>query len=189
MIKIFNKIPFLCLILCIVSCTKDNDAPDGGNDMIWDIGPTGINIRLIDEEGNNLLDQETEGNWVGEKMTIGFRDKSYSAIWTYDEYEEFVKNPDSRAIMPVFHGLFWTGVLPTVNQKGACLGFGEFDGASNQEMSLTFMIEQINTVFEFKFTHACEWINNEPKISNHITYNGKIIKGTILEIILPKNQN
>lgn len=185
--RLLDIVIIACLMLCSASCSKDSDEPYGN--MIWDIAPTGVIIRLIDEEGNNLLDPETEGNWVGEKMAIGFKDSSFSAIWTYDEYKGYNNNPESRAVMCFFHGLFWTGVIPTGDQKRASLAFGEFDGGSNQEMSLTFMIECINTVLEFKFTHNCEWNNHEPQISNYITYKGNVIKGNVLEIVLPKNQN
>lgn len=178
--KVLDLFVFTCIILCATSCSKDSGGSDAPDDLIWDIYPTGVAIYLVDKDGNNLLDPDTEGNWVGEQMSISLNDDDYPAIWTYDDYQS-----GTRAMKPVFHGLVWSGIFPYADQKGAHLYFGEFDGASNHHMSLTFGIDMLNTVFDFKFTHTINWVKNEPEISNYITYKGKEIKGNKLEIVLP----
>ncbi len=176
-----NFIVIFCLLTSLFSCSEHNDEPDEGGTVIWDIFPTGVNIRIVDEDGNNLLNPENEGNWVGEKMMMVYKDEIYPAKWTYEEYM-----PDTKAIWVNFYGLVWSGIFPDVNPEGACLSFGQFSGESNHNISLTFMIECINTVFEFKFTHELEWINNQPHSINYITYKGKRIEGKVLELVLPK---
>ena len=57
------------MLMTAAACSDNNDdMPD--DDMIWDISPVVASIQLVDEDGNNLLDPEVEGNWIGEPMWI-----------------------------------------------------------------------------------------------------------------------
>ena len=160
------------------ACSDNNDdMPD--DDVIWDIYPAGVSIQLVDVEGNNLLDPEVEGNWVGEPMWIGWDDKRFDAIWDSDDLQQ-----PTRAILPRFHGIVWTGVW---TDKQYYLNFGELDGASSHDLSLTLGITAINTVFDFEYSHRLVWKNKEPHFDDHITYNGEMIDGHTLTLEVPKN--
>lgn len=180
---------FLTIIITsfgITSCSEVNDDPDDGPEdgMIWDIMPIAVKIVLMDEEGNNMLDPAVEGNWVGEEMLLICNDKAYDIDWDYNG-----NNSESRAIMEYFYGFIWTGGIPWVDTKNSCLSFGEFNGGSNRDLSLTFAITAMNCVFDFKFSHRCFWKDHEPHFDDHIIYAEKDIEGNVLELIVPHNPN
>ena len=166
------------MLMTAAACSDNNDdMPD--DDMIWDISPVVASIQLVDEDGNNLLDPEVEGNWIGEPMWIEWNDKAFDVVWKRDDLQL-----PTKAILPLFYGAVWTGVW-TDNKYRLC--FGEFSGESSQNLKLTFGITAINTVYEFEYSHRLVWKNKEPHFDDHITYKGKQIEGNTLTLILPKN--
>lgn len=168
----------ITMLVSMAACSKDDDMPD--DDVIWDIAPADIIIQLVDEEGNNLLDPKVEGNWIDEPMWVECRDEAYGVEWARQEL-----TPQTRAYLPHFYGAQWSGIW---SDKVYSIYIGEFDGASSQDLKLTFGITAINTVYEFEFYHRLVWKNKEPHFDEHITYNAKKIEGNTLTLILPKRQ-
>ncbi len=170
-------------LFALMSCSGSDNEPEGPEEgVIWDISPSCVRIELVDEEGNNLLDPETEGNWVGEELYIVYKDETYYTDWEYQATES-----GSRALPVHFRGLIWTGGLSGADMKKSCLKFGEFSAYGQYEMSLVFAATSINTVFEFKFTHSLVWKNHKPYFDEHIIYNGKDYEGNTLKLIFPRN--
>lgn len=166
----------VAMIVAAGACSKD-DGPD--DDMIWDISPANVIIQLVDEDGNNLLDPAVAGNFVGEPMSIGYQEEAYIAIWKREELQ-----PETRYYMPYFYGFVWSGIF---SDKRYALYFGDFDGATSQDLKLTFGILDINTVHEFEFSHRIVWKNKKPHFDDYITYKGQRIEGSTLTLVVPKN--
>ncbi len=166
----------ITMLLAMAACSKDDDMPD--DDVIRDIAPASVLIQLVDEEGNNLLDPKVQGNWIDEPMWVECRDEAYEVKWARQEV-----TPQTRVYMPHFYGALWSGIW---TDKIYSIYIGEFDGASSQDLKLTFGITAINTVYEFEFYHRLVWKNKEPHFDEHITYKGKQIEGNTLTLVLPK---
>lgn len=166
------------MLMAAAACSdKNDDMPD--DDAIWDIAPAQVSIQLVDEAGNNLLDPEVSGNWVGEPMWMEWNDKVFDVIWKKDDLQL-----PTKALLPYFYGAVWNGVW-TDNRYH--LYFGDFSGESSQNLKLTFGITAINTVYEFEYSHRLVWQNKEPYFDDHIIYQGKQIEGHTLTLVLPKN--
>lgn len=166
------------MLMAMGACSDNNDdMPD--DDVIWDIAPAGVAIQLVDESGNNLLDPAVDGNWVGEPMWIETGDKVFDAIWEKEDLE-----PSTRFYMPLFYGCVWTGVW---YDKEYSLYFGELNGTSSHNLKMKFGITAINSIYEFEYSHRLVWKKKEPHFDDHITYDGKLIDGAILTLIVPKN--
>lgn len=172
--KIFGLLILVAYVLCMTSCSEEGD-------VIWDVAPAGIEIQLVDEDGNDLLNPEVEGNWVGAAMQISYDGETYDAIWSREDIK-----PRSRYYMPTFIGLVWNGALYDDN-KDYNLYFGEFEGTENHDMHLTFSIDGMTTVYEFEYKHDFSWKKNEPNSDNHIIYNGKKIEGSTIVLTVPRN--
>lgn len=178
--RFFYFLMAVTMLTTVAACSDNdnyNDMPD--DDIIWDIFPAGVSIQLVDEAGSNLLNPEVEGNLVGEPMRIGWDDKKFDVIWKRDDIQQ-----PTRYYMPHFYGTVWTGIW---TNKEYYLYFGEFAGESSRDLKLTFDITNINTVYEFEYSHRIVWENKEPHFDDHITYNGKRIEGNKLTLVLPKN--
>lgn len=174
------KITSAILLSILMLSTLCSCSSDDSDDIIWDIYPAGITIRLVDSDGRNLLDPNVEGNWVGSPMHIEYEGQSYSAIW---ERESIPR--ETRAYMPYFYGLIWDGVFYP-DESHYCLYFGEFAGDKSYNMKTTFAIEELNTVFEIEYIRKFEWKKNKPHSTNYIYLNGQKSEGSSVEIVLPR---
>ena len=161
----------VAIITSVTGCSKDENADD---DIIWDIAPSGVVIQLVDEAGNNMLDPDVRGNWVGQPMWIGCGDNIFNVVWKNEDPQKA-----SRAYMPHFYGAIWSG-----NH----LYFGEFDGAKSQDLKFTFGITAINTVYDIEYSHRLIWENKKPHFDDHITLEGNRINGNVLTIVVPENE-
>lgn len=174
-----RKISLLLMIMfgmiTLIGCDKDED-------IIWDFYPAEILIHLQDRNGNDLLDPTFEGNLLGEPMEAAWEGKLYPAIWTKEEY--YGPEQESRAYLPLFRGLAWSGIWESKPGGLYALEFGEFDGAKDQHIKITFQYEKINTVFEIELIHTVKWKHNRPKVTNTIIYQGKKIDGNEVTIII-----
>ena len=90
--------------------------------MIWDIAPVVVYKEVVNGEGQNLFDEATPGNWLGETITAVFEDEEYI----------YPSSGPTRAYAPQMYGL-------TVSEYGeniAVLYFGELDGEESRESDL-----------------------------------------------------
>ncbi len=179
--KLFQFFAMSLLVLglgAMTSC-KDDDGPEEG--VIWDIYPTDIYVELVDEAGNNLLDPNVEGNWVGEDLYITYKGETYTAAWDIQEEH------GSRMYLPEFYGLIWTGRY-SWEQKPR-LAFGEFSGEGNYDMSLTFGVPALDASYDFQFKQHFYWKHHEPMSDNCIIFDGKEMNGCTLKLVFPPNPN
>lgn len=168
------------LFLGFTACSSDDDGPEP--DVIWDINPTGVYIQIVDEDGNNLLDPDVKGNWVGEEMFISSEDKQYPAKWSREDVEN-----NTRDILPRFYGLVWQGVFSWNDPKASPLYFGELDGGEDHDLSLSFTVPSIDKTFDFRFTYHFFWKKHKPQREIHLIYDGKDYDKPILTLVLPPN--
>lgn len=158
---------------------------DGDDDMIWDFNPAGIEIMIVDEQGNNLLNPETEGNWMGSEFQVECDDELYTANWTAQDNE-----PGSRFYMPTFMGLKAERVFITSPEKSNdyYLYFGEFDGSCDQDIEMKFAVPGRNGLDNISLSHRVTWKKKNPEVTNTITLNGQQYDGSCVRIVLPRRR-
>lgn len=169
---------------CLSSCTSDN------GDMIYDLAGVGVEIKLVDAEGNNLLSPDTEGNWLGEDMFASCDDKTYPVSWEYILYDD---EHESRMYLPQFYGLAcfperkWDGTAWTPVKNDNYLLFGEFSGHGDQHKIIVFSIEKLNTVWKIELDYTLTWVKGEPNTKRSLKLNGKAVEKGPITIALPRN--
>lgn len=172
---------FLSLLLPgVTGCKNHNDEPDDDDGVVWDIGAAEIFIKILDKDGNNLLDPNMKGNWVGAPMFMVYNNEQYPAKWKQEDLTR-----QTRYYMAHFEGLVWNGVWTYLPPQNLSLEFGEFQGEANLDIEADFLIEEINTIYKIKYVHTFRWENKKPHVENHIYLNGKEYDGNQVEIILP----
>lgn len=89
--------------------------------MKWDIAPVEVYMEVVNGEGQNLFDEATPGNWLGETITAVFEDEEYI----------YPSSGPTRTYAPQMYGL-------TVSEykNMAVLCFGELDGEESRESDL-----------------------------------------------------
>lgn len=171
-----------CIAIIGIVFVSSCDGPE--KDMIWDISPVGIFIDLVDEDGNNLLDPNVEGNWVGCLMTIKYDEEDFPALWEMPDRENL-----TRYYMPMFYGFIWEGAFNRPNNNFYSLYFGEFTGDQNHKIAVTFELEGHDSVYEIVYDHKFKWKHKEPHFDDHIYLNGKKHDGCSVEIVLPPRKD
>lgn len=167
--------------ISFVACSNNDD-----DDLIWDFAPVTIKIALLDEDGNNLLDESVEGNWVGEQMSLDFNGEISDAIWSIEALR-----PNSRYYMPHMYGLVWSGLsnFEEIEAKEYYLIYGELEGGQSYSASATFSIEKLNTVVEFELVNNVKWVKKKPVIDRYLNYQGKKIDDMTLTLTIPANDS
>lgn len=155
------------ILLLLPSCGKE----DEDDDIIeWDIYPVVAQMHIVDASGNNLLDPSVAGNLFGKKIVAEYDGKEYELVWKQTD--------KTKAYMPQFTGLTIKYEYVEVGDKfeqdpaKAYLAFGEFDGAVNQDISLTLRIEGYAETWDIDMTHRIKWKGNSPEITNSALLNG-----------------
>lgn len=167
-------------MLIILSACGENDKDD--ELVVWDISPAEIIIKIIDEEGNDLLNPNVKGNWFGCAMNMGFDNELYPVKWGISEL-----SGQSRVYLAHFKGMEWTYLCDGYNNPTHyILKFGEFQGETNRIIETTFMIEELNTIFQIKLDHKLIWENREPHFDDHIYLNGERYYGNTIVLTLPQ---
>lgn len=168
------------------SCVEGSG--DSDDIVFWDIAGVGVDIRIVDEDGNNLLNPTVEGNWIGEGFGVAYKDELYTPTWKYVGEEN-----GSRKYFAKFYGLECLPVREWKDKGGWTkvpneyyLSFGEFQGDQNQDVEFDFLVFERNCVDHIEMKHRIVWKNNEPHTSTEVTFNGKRVEGRTIEIVLPK---
>ncbi|MDE7441822.1 MAG: hypothetical protein K2M69_06635 [Muribaculaceae bacterium] len=76
-----------------------------------------------------------------------------------------------------------TGSFPTYATTGGTedsqnknyLSFGEFDGADNQDISISLHIEGYSNTWNISVSHRIKWKGDTPHVTNTATLNGENI--------------
>lgn len=187
-----NKLSKLALfaLAAMTFCSCDEDDNGGKHDdlVIWDLMPAGIDIRIIDPQGADLLSESVEGNWIGYEFTGIYDDKDYTLKWDLIEHDH-----DSRMTMAEFTGLTarclneWNGSSWNEIQGKYTLYFGEFDSYKDQDITLKLAVPELDYVATIVYTHRIAWNNNKPKITNYVSLDGgRQNEGSTVEVVLPR---
>lgn len=148
-----------------------------GSDVIWDIYPVQAEILIKDVNGNNLLNPEIQNNLFGKNISIEYDGKTNPVQW---------QNQDTRAYMAQFYGLRfmegWNGV--SVDPDKNHLEFGEFDGASDQDLSLILRIEERPETYKIEILHKFWYKGSTPHQSTTTKLNGVEISGSLIIVTI-----
>ncbi|MFI3264018.1 MAG: hypothetical protein SNG38_00545 [Rikenellaceae bacterium] len=155
----FKWLTLLFTIIFFGSCSSDD-----GDDLIWDIAPVNIYIQVCNQEGENLLDENVEGNILENEIKITYKDEEYLLGESVSK---------TRAYMPSFNG------LQLYNNK---MIFGEFEGAASYTLTATLDLgngieKEVGFIREYKTK------NGEPQCSTIYTLDGEELEGGITIIL------
>lgn len=165
-LSFLRVLTFLIPIFSLCSCGDDDD-------IIWDMAPVDVMINIQDAIGNNLLSPSVAGNLQGKKIVAEYQGQEYELNW--------YSSDRSRYYMPFFSGLtLHTGYIQSgdqliPDQNKNYLSFGEFDGADNQDISISLHIEGYSNTWNISVSHRIKWKGNTPHVNNTATLNGKNI--------------
>ncbi len=130
------------------SCTTDN------SDVIWDISPLVISVKVVSTEGYSVLNASNTP-----QITATYKGKTYAC------------RRRTRYYMPTFYGLIYSNDY---------LLFGELDGAadySNAQIVINWGDGSPEDVITFN--HKVEWKNGKPRFKQAFFLNGKRVEGQI----------
>lgn len=150
-----KKLLFLLLLPIFIGCS-DDDGP-----MVWDMNPVIYTIKIHDEQGVNLLDSTVAGNWYRYDFEVLYEDMTYVVDW--DIGMRWVEPVESRLYMPYFYGLY---TEPNYGDEQRIkiplfLEFGEFDGARDQDMKITFIVPELNRSYEMSLKREVKRNKND----------------------------
>ncbi len=140
---------------------------ESNSDLIWDIYPVDIYIRVYNQAGENLLDEEVEGNILENDIKITYKDVEYRLG------EDISK---TRAYLPQFMGLqlYTTNAL---GEKDCRMYFGQFEGAASYTLTATLDLgdgveREVGFIREFKWKS-----NGDPESKTTYTLDGEEVSG------------
>ncbi|MDE6300206.1 MAG: hypothetical protein K2M19_00635 [Muribaculaceae bacterium] len=174
--KFISLVASIVALVMGISCSSD--------DILVDYDPIEIKINLVDKDGNNLLSEKTEGNWLGQPFSVEYKNETYTADWsvlknTIHESREYLHHFYGFAAMPQEE---WTD-HGWIKKKGEFyLSFGEFDRGTDQNIKIKFMIPGREGADEIELTNEVK--NSKSKTT--ISLNGKEFKGEDVTIVLPE---
>lgn len=168
-LKKFPVIASLLFASLVSGCSsKEDEEPE----IIWDIYPVIVYANVVDDRGKDLLDPETEGNIVGQELTVEYDGEIYDTLWNtpWWGYEE----KQTRYYMAEFHGI----LHHPVNRMEAAgpdnpyvLEIGELPG--DESFDVTLPVRYGDKVFSIRVVHEFKWIDDNPSISTEIFLDGK----------------
>jgi len=180
------------LFVGLSSC-DDNKGDEPKGDIIWDIGPLNIDVKVVDGSGNNLLDAYAAGNWVGQPFVMTYKGESYEVVWPEPDVIGDASNGiHGRAYMPHFDGLkaiienYWDVDHRVFVDGKFYLSFGEFSGDDNHDLSMQLSVPGLDEVYNIDVTHRFGWDDGKPVIATTIKLNGEIVEKFPIEIVLPR---
>lgn len=176
------------MVAILSSCEKEHDH------AIWDIYPVKVRFFIQDKAGNNLLEENASGNWMGADFKVIYEGKEYPVQWENHNQEDNILSPqgNTRDYLPHFRGLTPTPTYVSVGndewmKKGYCLTFGEFDGAQNQDLTLRFIVPDSEEEYlvHIKHSYKFDTKKDRPVIKNEMTVNGEKVEYDKVYVVLP----
>ncbi|MCM1483810.1 MAG: hypothetical protein NC043_05705 [Muribaculaceae bacterium] len=167
-----SVVNLVCILFCLclfTSCGDDND------NIIWDINPNSIFVKIEDQDGNDLINPESPDRIAEEDIYLEYNDKTYTGFWFNDrENWDFM---GSRYYLAIFSGFIqreeysWNKEDKINVATGRwVLYIGEFFGDEDYDESMTLYIK--GHPYEFRVTNRFWWKNNEPNKDTHYYLNG-----------------
>ena len=175
--SLFRLLILMVPILLLCACGEDKE-----EEPIWDMAPVNVMIHIRDNNGNNLLSPDVSGNLHGKKIVAEYHGKEYELNWDATN--------GTRYYMPFFSGLtLQTGYTQSgdnlePDQNKNYLSFGEFDGAENQDISISLNIEGYSDPWVISVSHSIKWKGHSPLITNIATLNGRDVSYEQIIIVL-----
>ena len=164
-------------ILLLCSCGDDEE-----DELIWDMAPVNVMIHIQDNDGNNLLSPSVSGNLQGKKIVAEYQGEEYELNWNASK--------GTRFYMPFFSGLTLqagytqSGDHFEPDQNKNYLSFGEFDGAQNQDITISLNIDGYPDPWVISVAHRIKWKGNTPQVTNTTSLNGKVMPYDEIIIVL-----
>lgn len=162
----------LLVIATIVAC-DDSSSSENYDDYIFDVYPVDVTIFLVNENGDNLLDESYKGNLLEYRIEMTYEDETYALG------EEVAT---TRDYMPSFEGL---QLLNATSSYGARMWFGEFEGASTYSATMSLYIGNGYT-YEIKFDREYYgWNSTIGDVECNTTYylDGEVVDGKYITIV------
>ncbi len=163
------KYVILCLLglmLCSFSCSESEDF------VIRDFSPIEMKMYVMNEEGYNLLDENTENNLLGNAIKAINNGAAYYLDTSTVEEE---KEPVSRALHATFYGLKL--MKDRDGQPYVC--FGEFDGARNFDNEIITLDWGDGTYNTVTFDSRVSWQKSEPIIHRYFYLDKELVNNTM----------
>ena len=201
LIGMFLSLPLVLAMMCLFAACgdeKEEDEPEGSDSMvIHDFRGTAITIKIVDEDGVNLLNPTVEGNWMNQPFTMVFEGKTYETDWTghldYTAiYREKPETPQSRFMPPMWCGLwcakdrYWNGERWLIRPDCHMIQFGEFLTESDFDLTMSFIVPGMEQTLEIELTHRIIWDKEEAHITNRIVVNGQDVEAFPIKLVLPR---
>ncbi len=153
----FLLIPAMCLTAC------DINLIDPDCDKIWDFTPMNITFSVSDDDGNDLLDPESELN-ILDRITVQYNGGEYSV-------GEFDGSPNTRAYMPRWEGLY---TRYSEYEGRWLLHFGEFSPDFGDHHNDKMTIDWGNgTKDQISFDFYVTYKRCDPTVHRRFRVNGK----------------
>ena len=168
---------FQLLSICIVALgfyACKNETPiyfppddDKTSTVVWDIYPINLHFTVTGENGEDLLNPSTPGNYYGLNITATYQEKTY-------EIDVFEDNwlPKGRASAPPkMYGIYTS----QQNDGRYALVFGEINGGEKFE-NATIILDWGNSTQDIiTFSSSVTWKGDEPNITRTFKVNGETV--------------
>lgn len=194
---------WLCLGMAVSACgDKEEDGPDPN--MTYDFAPMDVVIKIVDENGVNLLSETEEGNWLDRPFEMSYNSKSYGTEWLqylvpyyggearWDKAEPNAHN--SRALPATFIGLRCVEEMQWVSEHWEwkegdyLLAFGEFPSDKSYSLEMDFIVPGNDTPIRIEVVNSFRWERHEPIIDRIVKVDEKEVSGFPIKIVLPRIQ-
>ena len=140
------------------SCSENEENPD---DIIWDFAPINFTLSVQDEQGNDLLNPQTEGNILNQDIKAIYQEKTYRM----DE----LAMPVTKAYMAILYGLRHV----EAEDGRWLLRFGELQGERTYDNETITLDWGDGTSDVITFSSRLTWNSPEdPEFDRHFYLNG-----------------
>lgn len=143
------------------------------NDMCWDISGLEMAVSVVDEDGADLLDGNSEDNIIGQTATLVI--DGVATDYVIEPSHPYYR---SRTYVPVFYGV----ALFSYYGRNM-LKIGEFDGNDTCSHEMDLII--CGQTHSIKMTNNVTWKNGKPKVKRRYYFDGRRCDG-LATIVIPR---
>ncbi|MDE7426679.1 MAG: hypothetical protein K2M79_02625 [Muribaculaceae bacterium] len=154
-------------------------------------------IKIVDAEGNNLLDPNVPGNWYGAEMWAEYNGQIEMALWA--DYGDQALQKNSRSYTPTYAGLYEyteceyikgdsaSGVTVIPDFSTTVLRFGHFTGERDLDIDVLFTIPELDKTYHIQIYNKVIDINKK-EVTRWVKCDGELCDGTIITLVLPHRE-
>ena len=122
-------------LLMLSSCDYTRgDEPNDDGEWIYDLTPITFEVEILNQDGENLLEESTPGNILGSEMFLIYNGERYEIINGYIDTPYFPYPNGTRFYMPSWYGGFiapyWYPSKDLPERENS-LHIGEFEGGTD----------------------------------------------------------